>query len=520
MDKGLTRLANDLKKFIVDNKFNVIFTFILGFTTFGIRIIYLNYGMDTLNYMYDNNEYLNHWIKIGRPGMYFFKKLFGPYMNIWLANLSFVIFLCITSLGLCFLATKKLQFREVSIGKSKLIIIPSVLVTSPLFVQQYYFDLQNFEFSFSMSLIVIAVISSLYSYFFSKRGIIIFQVICFLIAFSVYQSFPILVCVLIIFCMYLDLYCDFIEKSGETIRKLSNKYLHLVLSIVTSFLLYELFEKLMLFSFGLRKSGYLTGQILWFHEPVEITFRRILLTIKSQLFTGFTYSFNISLIVGIFLVLIIWIFKYILDNNSLFNTISFLVLLISLVILVFLFVLLLGNEPASRAYVPVYPVTSSLLLFISALFIKRRSLLSLLTIIVSIVTVKQLILTTNLLQADQFRYEQDLQLINRIETSLDSRHINPETHKLMLIGYRDNNTSLNIEYDVVGMSMIKFGYFKGISNAMTMNVVKIMNLNGYNIKSVNSKEYKKLYNEGNRMQKFPEKESVLVKNDVVIVKIN
>ena len=190
------------------------------------------------------------------------------------------------------------------------------------------------------------------------------------------------------------------------------------------------------------------------------------------------------------------------------------------VILVFLFVLLLGNEPASRAYVPVYPVTSSLLLFISALFIKRRSLLSLLTIIVSIVTVEQLILTTNLLQADQFRYEQDLQLINRIETSLDSRHINPETHKLMLIGYRDNNTSLNIEYDVVGMSMIKFGYFKGISNAMTMNVVKIMNLNGYNIKSVNSKEYKKLYNEGNRMQKFPEKESVLVKNDVVIVKIN
>lgn len=92
MDKGLTRLANDLKKFIVDNKFNVIFTFILGFTTFGIRITYLNYGMDTLNYMYDNNEYLNHWIKIGRPGMYFFKKLFGPYMNIWLANLSFVIF--------------------------------------------------------------------------------------------------------------------------------------------------------------------------------------------------------------------------------------------------------------------------------------------------------------------------------------------------------------------------------------------------------------------------------------------
>ena len=86
MDKGLTRLANDLKKFIVDNKFNVIFTFILGFTTFGIRITYLNYGMDTLNYMYDNNEYLNHWIKIGRPGMYFFKKLFGPYMNIWLAN--------------------------------------------------------------------------------------------------------------------------------------------------------------------------------------------------------------------------------------------------------------------------------------------------------------------------------------------------------------------------------------------------------------------------------------------------
>lgn len=72
----------DIKGFIKSNKFNIVFTFLLGFLTFGIRIIYLNYGMDTLNYMSNNDDYLKHWIRIGRPGMYFFKKLFGPYMNI------------------------------------------------------------------------------------------------------------------------------------------------------------------------------------------------------------------------------------------------------------------------------------------------------------------------------------------------------------------------------------------------------------------------------------------------------
>lgn len=214
IDKGLIRSVNDLKEFIINNKVNVVFTFMLGFITFGIRIVYLNYGMDTFNYMYDNHEYLNHWIKIGRPGMYFFKKLFGSYMNIWLANISFAIFLCITSLGLCFLAVRKLQLRGNSIEKNKLFIISSILITSPLFIQQYYFDLQNFEFSFAMFLIVIAVISNLYINPNNKYLISIFQIIGFLIVFSIYQSFPLFVIIIIIFCIYLDLYSDY-RRQGK-----------------------------------------------------------------------------------------------------------------------------------------------------------------------------------------------------------------------------------------------------------------------------------------------------------------
>lgn len=473
----------DIKGFIKSNKFNIVFTFLLGFLTFGIRIIYLNYGMDTLNYMSNNDDYLKHWIRIGRPGMYFFKKLFGPYMNIWLANISFVIFLCAASVALCFLATLKLQLKQINISKNKLLIIPSLLITSPLFIQQYYFDLQNFEFSLSIFLVVTAIISSLYTNTINKWWIYLFQLICLFVSFSVYQSFPLFVAVVIIYCIYLDLYCDFTNGNKKTIRSLFRSYLPTVINTVVSFALYEMLEKMMLNIFDLRKSSYLTGQILWGGgEPTTLTIKRIALIIKSQLFTDFSYSFNCSLLIGIFLILFVWVIKYLGDDSNIVNSILFLILLICLVVLAFSFVILLGNTPTPRAYVPTYPLINTILFFISILYLNKKLLVNSLLLIVAIFSAKQLLLSTNLLQADQIRYEQDLQFINRIEVQLDNRHVNPETHKLMLIGYRDNNTALNIEDDLVGMSMLRFGDFTGNTNAMTENVVSIMNLNGYNIK--------------------------------------
>lgn len=142
--------------FIKKNKLLVIYTFLLGLITYAIKMFSFGYGMDTLNFINLQDAYLMHWIQIGRPGMYFFKKyITSQYTNTYIANLCFVIFLCITSLVICNIASVKLR-NEQSVYISerlRLFIIPSLFITTPLFVQQAYFVLQNIEFSFSMLIV-------------------------------------------------------------------------------------------------------------------------------------------------------------------------------------------------------------------------------------------------------------------------------------------------------------------------------------------------------------------------------
>lgn len=61
------------------------------------------------------------------------------------------ILLGITSLYLTYLFSDYIEIRE----NKKLFIVPSLFTTSQLFVFQYYFVLQNFEFSLAMLLTVI-----------------------------------------------------------------------------------------------------------------------------------------------------------------------------------------------------------------------------------------------------------------------------------------------------------------------------------------------------------------------------
>lgn len=75
--------------FIKKNKLLVSYTFLLGLVTYAVKIFSFSYGMDTLNFITLQDTYLMHWIQIGRPGMYFFKKyITSQYINVYIAVMS------------------------------------------------------------------------------------------------------------------------------------------------------------------------------------------------------------------------------------------------------------------------------------------------------------------------------------------------------------------------------------------------------------------------------------------------
>lgn len=505
--------------FIKKNKLLVSYTFLLGLVTYAVKIFSFGYGMDTLNFITLQDTYLMHWIKIGRPGMYFFKKyITSQYMNIYISNLCFVIFLCMTSLVICSIADVKLRNEQNTYVSEqlRLFIIPSLFITTPLFIQQAYFVLQNIEFSFSMLVVTfVALLVALELN--NKLEFRFISVLGLFIAFSCYQSFPIYYLGLLIFLAFLDVYKSWRDSEQISVVILFKNYINPILDMLIAFVGYEIFSKVMLHIFHLKASSYLGGKILWGKEAFSTTLKSTLFSIKNTLLTGFTYSFNIALLIGLIGLVVIWITQYLTKRKGGF---AFLILLVGLLLDAFFFNLLLGNAPVPRALVPSYCLVVVIVFFICSLYIKKNIFLILLEILAVLVAGKQMLLTTNLIQADQVRYNQDQMLIERIETQLDSLNINPNKTKLMLVGYHNDVTPLNVQDDLVGESMFEFGDFTGNTSAMTENIVMLMNQGGYDIKAVNDEEFHKEFRRATKMKVFPQKNSIKQHGDIVIVKLS
>lgn len=505
--------------FIKKNKVLVIYTFLLGLITYAVKLFSFGYGMDTLNFITLQDTYLMHWIEIGRPGMYLFKKyITSQYMNIYIANFCFVFFLCITSLVICNIASIKLvdeqgnQFSE----QLRLFIIPSLFITAPLFVQQAYFVLQNIEFSFSMLLVTFTVL--LFVMKINNRiEFRLLAIFSLTIAFSCYQSFIIYYIGLLIFVAFLDVHKSWQNGRQTGLINLFKKYCIPIFDMFIAFAGYEIFSKVMLYTFHLKASSYLGGQILWGKKAFSTTLKLTLVSIKNTLLTGFSYSFNVALLIGLIGLVIIWITQYVVKRN---NECIFFILLMGLFLDTFFFNILLGNTPASRALVPSYCLVVAIVFFICSLYIKKNALLILLEVLVFLIAGKQIFLTTNLIQADQVRFYQDQAMISRIETQLDTMNINPNDTKLMLVGYHNNVTPLNIQDDLVGESMFEFGDFTGNTSAMTENIVFLMNQGGYNIRAVNNEEFNKEFRKTRKMRTFPQKNSIMKHGNIVIIKLS
>ena len=58
-----------MKHFIKENKGLAIYSFLIVFATYGIKLFNNTYAIDTMHLMTNYRGYLKHWVSIGRPGL-------------------------------------------------------------------------------------------------------------------------------------------------------------------------------------------------------------------------------------------------------------------------------------------------------------------------------------------------------------------------------------------------------------------------------------------------------------------
>lgn len=504
-----------LKQFNKKNYLLVFYTIILTFIVYGIKIFNVNYGMDTVQLMTDYPGTLRHWIAIGRPGMVLLKRLlFGGYTNVYLLNMLAFVCLCLTSLAICYLVYAVLGKNY---PRKKIYIVPSLFITSQLFVYQYYFVLQNFEFSLMMGLVVLAVLLTFRAEK-NLSGANLLAVSILLGALLVYQSFALYYVAIVSFVLLLNIYQQQMVAIQLRFIQLLKFSLPYILILLISLIGYFALNRAIQIHYQVPASSYLVDQSLWgktsLHKLIPSLFgglKMAILPLKGDL------TYNYLLIVGLILLLITIIFQFIRGLGSKF---CFLLTTGTLLLSSILMILVAGQLPNARTLVPVYPFVAVVAIFVSSLYFEYRVINLVFALLTIFFTWQQINLTTNLLYADQMRYEEDQRKIERINNQIDGLHLaHPENYKLMLVGIWPTQTTATLTSDMLGLSLFQFGQFTGNSYAATLNILDIMQTMGLHYQTVTYQEFLKLRPKADTMATFPAKNSLKVVGDTIIIKL-
>lgn len=499
-----------------------VYTVILTVVVYGIKIFNTSYGMDTNYYIEDPSGYFRHWIGIGRFGEVILKKIFwGHYTNISLINMLTFVFFALSSLLLCYLFSKFMQ----KTNTIHLFIIPSLLITSQFFVYQFYFVLQNFEFVFSMFLVILSIIFVQHEY--SKKYFnylsFIFSILLLTLAISVYQSFILFYTGLCAGVLLMHIYSNCRQKDKLDFMKLLKMVLPYLLVFFISIALYFILDKLVCFITEIPRQGHSTDMMVWPRVSLQEGIDSLLNALSGIIFSPVStqqYVYNFGMLIGI----ILMIFASVKIMKAKASSLSVLLSCIFvLMISAFGIVVAVGGVPLPRSMAPQFPFVVSFLFFYGSLFIKRKEMKYFIFIIGSVLTFSQIRTTSNLLLSEQMTFEEDQRMMVQIDQAVKDLNLeNSSSYHLMIMGTSQSENKFNLQAfsELIGVSLFQFGYSdEAGSYFINDNVLVMMNIMGMSYLRPTYEEYQQYRSIYESRQEHNGIFEVFVIDDFILIKI-
>lgn len=418
-------------------------------------------------------------------------------------------------------------FDKLLIKKTKkLYIIPSIFITSQVFVYQFYFVLQNFEFAIGLVLVLISAIVLERS---SKNTLtrvlkFVFSIALLVFSISIYQSFALYFVGIAAAILSIKVYNNYVTNSVLGLFDLIKSAIPYVVTVLTSMILYMLLDRLVGKVLNVPRLGHESAMMLWGKVSFKEAFISLLKSLKRViLMPNFGNQINVytfGLLFGIILMFVVLIKLAIAKNKNLLSAIiCFLTILLSGLGMIFA----TATTPVPRSMVPQFPFMVAFLMFYASLFFNKKVLNYALVTMVMIFSFNQVKNSSNLVVAEQMTFEEDQRTIMRIVSAVDELHLErPSSYHLIIIGSSSSKNAFNLtaQNELVGLSMFKFG-LGGDGNAynVTNGILEIMRIMGINFKSSTREQYDEYWKNKTTLSENTEF-GVEVIDDFIIVKIS
>ena len=373
-----------IRKFILKYKISFLCTILFAFFIYGIRLFKYQISIDTEVIINSFNGQIMAWNSIHRYSLGLIKYLFHlcPF-NYYLANFLMIIFFSLSVYFLYYIIDS--IFKKSKASNKKIILFTFLIISSPIFAEQFSFTLQCAEVAISLFIFDIGLFFFLKS--FQKKRYVILSILCFVIDLGCYQSFMTLLIGMLILVLFI--------KNQDKIDKDENIYYvcYSVFVIVLSFVGYLVLGKIINSIFNVAATSYLKEQIGWFHQSVLYCFIKIFGFIGKVLI-GYGIFYNVSYLICVLLV-IRYIFYH---RKNMWSCLLSFMYLISPFFLVFF----LGHSEVIRAQISLPIVIACILLFM--VDFNKFNYKKIFIIVLCFIVVEQSIVTVTLFFSDYQRF--------------------------------------------------------------------------------------------------------------------
>ena len=488
------------------------------FVIFGSHLFSRNMYVDTQLFLLNPMTNYN-WLSIGRFGLVALKYIIGlGSFNLYYANGLFMIALIITSMYLAYFIKKYTKNNNI------LMIILSIFIIfgSPIYTEQFYFVLQSAEIILGILMTLLSV-DLIFTYL-SKNKIyyLILSIILNIIDFGVYQAF-IPMYISLIIGIYILNYSKESSSSKEEFKKFRKISIILIGSFLVSFIIYYIISKFFI------ASDYLTASISWGKSNIQIL--KNICSVVYNIVTGQGIFFDLSfLIMAIFLIILQLKNNYKKNNfYKLKNTIVTALFLIT----PFLLNIYSGSAQVVRSYLNLpFVIAFGYIIIIDFITEKiknikiKKIMLVLVYIVILFFSMKQYYVSCKLYYADDIRNDSDILLANNIYKDVSSLVDDVSKYHIFILGLNEINLPDSAYKGVLmgesifnlyaGMTPYHFWSTKGVQDMWKIQGKKAFKENSLDL----SKEVISYVKSKENIPNYPNKDSILIKDDLIIVKIS
>ena len=504
----------DLKNFCKNNRAMVWIILLFTLLTYGFAIVHFSISIDTEDLILKQMGFYNGWYGVDRYGLVLSKWLFGHLILIPGATWFGVAVLMVVS-GILW---EYLLYRIGGNSEKKYYgLLPIALFTSVNMLELLNFQCLSFEIMLAMIFLVLSILL-IYEWALGegRKKTLLLGLTFMVWAFGSYQAFVPLYIASVLGCFLLV----YDRKKAEEKPWIGKMVFQIIGSFLAGYGLYTFVGKAIRKVTNIGEGVYTDSMLRWGKDPVDM----ILASIRGYIGSvvtgeGVTWNYGYS-IISIALICFL-IYKFVRREKKQKGLVIFSLALFGFLISPFLLCIALGAAPVDRAQLAVpFVLGMGSEILTGEIGQQKRMAGWFVNILILFLIYRNVVTTDNqLLYTAYMVYEQEKQFSEELVSAVEKCGGREGKTRIAVIGtWRPNYNPSMIVGETLGKSFYEWD--AGVPNGTNRRIAGLWKVLGYSFDEVPTEEYAVLQEKAAGMPVWPEEGSVVVEDEVAIIKIS